>query len=154
GAEEPDQPPRPRAGGAARKARRPVGAAEAASCCLGPSPCEGRGGWEGVPTVRDDPEGPLPNPSGPPAQLACLPRRAGQWLAGGPPVPLPAQGGEWEVRGCRRAYNVRHAHPASAVAVRPPALVRAQVPVLRLQLARVPRRRRHAALRAVRRGAA
>src|SRR3546814_6513218 len=29
-------------------------AASAASFCFGPSPCEGRGGWEGVPTVRAD----------------------------------------------------------------------------------------------------
>src|SRR3546814_7697242 len=53
-----------------------------------------------------------------------------------------------------RSYNDHHAHPAAPVALRPPALVRTQVPVLRFQLARIPRRRRHATVHAVRRGAA
>src|SRR3546814_15443832 len=35
---------------------------------------------------------PLPNPSGPPAQLACVRWRANQWFANAPPHPLPSQG--------------------------------------------------------------
>src|SRR3546814_6847441 len=35
---------------------------------------------------------PLPDPSGPPAQLACVRRRANQWFASAPPHPLPSQG--------------------------------------------------------------
>src|SRR3546814_5173401 len=39
---------------------------------------------------------PLPNPSGPPAQLAGVRRRANQWFASAPPHPLPSQGREQE----------------------------------------------------------
>src|SRR3546814_12639719 len=35
---------------------------------------------------------PLPNPSGPPAQLACVRRRASQWLANESPDPLLSHG--------------------------------------------------------------
>src|SRR3546814_4942645 len=35
---------------------------------------------------------PLPNPSGPPARLACVRWRANQWFANAPPHPLPSQG--------------------------------------------------------------
>src|SRR3546814_13078490 len=44
------------------------------------------------------PKAPLPNPSGPPAQLACVRRRASQWLARAPPHPLPSQGWVQELR--------------------------------------------------------
>src|SRR3546814_8147750 len=41
---------------------------------------------------------PLPSPSGPPAQLACVRWRANQWFANAPPHPLPSQGREQDQR--------------------------------------------------------
>src|SRR3546814_4546820 len=52
---------------------------------------EGGRGW---PRFGLTPKAPLPSPSGPPAQLACVRRRASQWLASAPPHPLPSQGRE------------------------------------------------------------
>src|SRR3546814_1934161 len=46
---------------------------------LAPPPATAGGGWEGVPRFEASPKAPLPNPSGPPAQLACVRRRASQW---------------------------------------------------------------------------
>src|SRR3546814_10224819 len=43
------------------------------------------------------PTAPLPSPSGPPAQLACVRWRANQWFANAPPHPLPSQGREQEL---------------------------------------------------------
>src|SRR5690606_5491971 len=82
-----------------RSARLLVGAAEAASFCLGPSPAEAGGGWEGVSTVRNDPEDT-------------------------PPQPSPAFAGEGaRTRGFRRSYKscdyVRHLRIAACD--RPPA---------------------------------
>src|SRR3546814_6200295 len=37
-------------------------------------------------------QAPLPNPSAPPAHLACVHWRANQWFANAPPHPLPSQG--------------------------------------------------------------
>src|SRR3546814_206366 len=57
-----------------------------------PSPATTGGDWEGVAMVRSIRKAPLPNPSGPPAQLACVRGRANQWFANAPPHPLPSQG--------------------------------------------------------------
>src|SRR3546814_336090 len=46
-------------------------------------------GWPWFGLIR---KAPLPNPSGPPAQLACVRWRANQWFANAPPHPLPSQG--------------------------------------------------------------
>src|SRR3546814_20814218 len=114
-------------GGRGRAGRRPGIVAQPAV----PDACRGRGigfsrepwllplrrrgevgrGWSRLALI---PKAPLPNPSGPPAQLACVRRPATPWFASAPPHPLPSQGRELGHSPAHRSGSPLICHPPLA----------------------------------------